>query len=150
MITVPGATLGDIQVVTSHSNPLGQSRRFLERCLPGATQLAALSTAAAVQEVMEKGDRSRAAIGTLSAANLFQAQILAHDIQDVQTNVTRFVVLGQEDPRPSGDDKTSIAFLLTKDVPGALFRALKPLAEHTIQMTKIESRPSKNHLGEYV
>lgn len=150
LITVPGATLNDIQVVTSHSNPLGQSRRFLERCLPGATQVAALSTAAAVQQVMEQGDRTRAAIGTLSASNLFQGQILAHDIQDVQTNVTRFVVLGQHDPPPSGDDKTSIAFLLKQDVPGALFRALKPLAEHTIQMTKIESRPSKSHLGEYV
>jgi prephenate dehydratase len=150
LITVPGATLGNIRVITSHSNPLGQSRRFLDRCLPGATQVASLSTAAAVQEVMEAGDSSRAAIGTLSAANLFGGQILAHDIQDVQTNVTRFVVLGQEDPPPSGDDKTSIAFLLKKDVPGALFRALKPLAEHTIQMTKIESRPSKSHLGEYV
>lgn len=150
LITVPGATLSDIRVVSSHSNPLGQSRRFLERCLPAATQVAALSTAAAVQEMMEAGDPSRAAIGTLSAAELFAGQILAHDIQDVRTNVTRFVVLGRDDPPPSGDDKTSIAFLLKRDVPGALFKMMKPLAERDIQMTKVESRPSKSHLGDYI
>jgi prephenate dehydratase len=150
LITVPGATLNDLQVVASHSNPLGQSRRFLERCLPAATQVASLSTAAAVQEMMEAGDRARAAIGTLSAASLFGGQILAHDIQDVQTNVTRFVVLARDDPSPSGDDKTSIAFLLKRDVPGALFKVMRPLAEREIQMTKVESRPSKSHLGDYI
>lgn len=150
LITVPGTTLTDIKIISSHSNPLGQSRRFLERCLPNATQVAALSTAAAVQEVMETGDHSWAAIGTQSAATLFKGQILAHDIQDVQTNVTRFVVLGAEDPPPSGDDKTSIAFLLSADVPGALFKVLRPLAENRIQMTKLENRPSKNRLGDYV
>jgi prephenate dehydratase len=150
LITLPGASLGDIRVISSHSNPLGQSRQFLERCLPNATQNASLSTAQAVKDVMDGGDPSRAAIGTLSAATLFGAQILAHDIQDVQTNVTRFVVLGMNDPEPTGDDKTSIAFLLKKDVPGALFKVMKPLAEHAIQMTKVESRPSKSRLGDYI
>jgi prephenate dehydratase len=112
LITVPGATLGDIKVVASHSNPLGQSRRFLERCLPQATQIASLSTAVAVRDVMEAGDPSRAAIGTLSAATMFGGQILARDIQDVQTNVTRFVALAASRSEPTGDDKTSIAFLL--------------------------------------
>jgi prephenate dehydratase len=150
LITVPGATLGDIKVVTSHSNPLGQSRRFLERCLPQATQIAALSTAAAVQDVIETGDHSRAAIGTRSAADLFGGQILAHDIQDLQTNVTRFVALGQSDPPPTGDDKTSIAFLLKSNIPGALHRALAPFAAENIQLTKLESRPSKIEMLEYV
>ena len=85
LITVPGATLNDISVISSHSRPAGQSRRFLERCLPKATQIASLSTAAAVQEVMEAGDRSRAAIGTLSAATMFGGQILAHDVQTTTT-----------------------------------------------------------------
>ena len=150
LITVPGATLADIKVVSSHSNPLGQSRRFLERCLPNATLLASLSTAAAVQEMIEVGDPSRAAIGTHSATTLFGGQILAHDIQDSMTNVTRFVVLGTEDPAPTGDDKTSICFLFKQDVPGALFNAMRPLAERNIQLTKLESRPSKSHLGDYV
>ena len=140
LITVPGATLGDIKVVASHSNPLGQSRRFLEWCLPQATQIASLSTAVAVREVMEAGDPSRAAIGTLSAATMFGGQILAHDIQDAQTNVTRFVVLAASKAEPTGDDKTSIAFLLKANVPGALFRVLRPFADAGIQLTKLESR----------
>jgi prephenate dehydratase len=150
LITVPGATLSDIAVISSHSNPLGQSRRFLERCLPKATQIAALSTAAAVQEVMEAGDSSRAAIGTLSAATMFGGQILAHDIQDLQTNVTRFVVLAGARAEPTGDDKTSIAFLLKANVPGALFRVLRPFADAGIQLTKLESRPSRTEILEYV
>jgi hypothetical protein len=81
LITPPGATLTDIKVVSSHPNPLGQSRRFLERILPRAEQVAALSTAAAVEEVVASGDYGRAAIGTESAAALFGGRILAHDIQ---------------------------------------------------------------------
>ena len=150
LITVPGASLSDITVITSHANPLGQSRRFLERCLPKATQVAALSTAAAVQEMMEKGDPTRAAIGTLSAATMFGGQILARDIQDAQTNVTRFVVVANAKAAPTGDDKTSIAFLLKANVPGALFRVLRPMAEAGVQLTKLESRPSRDQILEYV
>jgi prephenate dehydratase len=150
LITVPGANLSEIKVVSSHPNPLGQSRRFLERCLPKAEKVAALSTALAVEEVVVSGDRSRSAIGTERSAELFGGQILAHDIQDVRTNVTRFVVLGQEDAAPTGDDKTSIAFTIKANIPGALHKILTPLAEEDIQMTKIENRPTKVWLGEYV
>jgi prephenate dehydratase len=144
------ATLGDIKVVSSHPNPLGQSRRFLERCLPKAEKVAALSTALAVEEVVASGDRTRSAIGTERSAELFGGQILAHDIQDVRSNVTRFVVLGQEDAAPTGDDKTSIAFTIKANIPGALHKILTPLADEDIQMTKIENRPTKVWLGEYV
>jgi prephenate dehydratase len=150
LITAPGATLADIKIVSSHPNPLGQSRRFLERCLPKAEKVAALSTALAVEEVVASGDRSRAAIGTERSAALFGGQILAHDIQDVRTNVTRFVVLGQHDAEATGDDKTSIGFTIRANVPGALHKILTPLAEENIQMTKIENRPTKLWLGEYV
>jgi prephenate dehydratase len=150
LIGVPGAAISDIKLVMSHSNPLGQSRRFLERTLPGATPVAALSTAAAVQDVIERGDPSLAAIGTLSAARMFGGQVLARDIQDMQTNVTRFVVLGTAPATPTGDDKTSIAFLLKANVPGAIYRVLRPLAEANIQMTKLESRPSRAEILEYV
>ena len=150
LITPPGATLTDIKVVSSHPNPLGQSRRFLERCLPKAEQVASLSTAAAVEEVVGADDPSRAAIGTESAAALFGGSVLAHDIQDVQTNVTRFVVLGQTDAEPTGDDKTAIAFTVRENVPGALFQVLQPVANERIQLTKVESRPSKQRLGDYV
>jgi len=150
LITPPGATLTDIKVVSSHPNPLGQSRRFLERILPRAEQVAALSTAAAVEEVIASGDYSRAAIGTESAAALFGGRILAHDIQDLQSNVTRFVVLGQTDAEPTGDDKTALAFTVRENIPGALSEVLRPIAEEGIQLSKVESRPSKDRLFEYV
>ena len=91
-----------------------------------------------------------AAIGTARSADLFGGKILAHDIQDVRTNVTRFVVLAQNDAAPTGDDKTSVGFTLQHDVPGALHAALSPFATTNMQMTKLESRPTKAGLGEYV
>jgi prephenate dehydratase len=150
LITTMAATLADIKLVKSHPNPLGQSRRFLERCLPHAQQVAALSTAVAVEEAVAGGDPTVAAIGTERSAALFGGKILAHDVQDVRSNVTRFVILGQTDAAPTGDDKTSIGFTLNKDIPGALHRALTPFGDEVIQLTKLESRPTKATLGEYV
>jgi prephenate dehydratase len=150
LIGLPGTSLGQIRTVASHSNPLGQSRQFLERELPGATQVASMSTAAAVQEVVDLGDPTRAAIGTRNAVDHIGGEILASDIQDVATNVTRFVVIGSGEADATGDDKTSVAFTLPEDVPGSLYRAIRPIAEHELQLTKLESRPSKSHLGNYV
>ena len=150
LITQPDATLADIKIVKSHTNPLGQSRRFLERCLPGAQQVAALSTAVAVEEAIAGGDPAVAAIGTERSAALFGGKILAHDIQDMRNNVTRFVILGKADAAPTGDDKTSLGFTLEKDVPGALHKAMTPFGDEVIQLTKLESRPTKATLGDYV
>ncbi len=150
LITAPGVKLADVRIVTSHPQPFGQCRRFLDRCLPGVEQVAALSTAGAVQDVVASGSTDRAAIGTARAAELYGGEILAHDIQDVHTNVTRFVVLTREDAPPTGDDKTSLAFRVLQDVPGALHTILGELAAENIQMTKIESRPSKGWLGDYM
>jgi prephenate dehydratase len=150
LIGLPGASIGQIKTVASHSNPLGQSRQFLDRTLPGVTQVAALSTAAAVQDVVDERDPSRAAIGTRTAVDQIGGEILAADIQDVATNVTRFVVIAFGEAGRTGDDKTSVAFTLPEDVPGSLYRAIRPIAEHELQLTKLESRPSKSHLGNYV
>ena len=150
LITTPGVRLEDVRIVTSHPQPFGQCRRFLDRCLPGVEQVAALSTAGAVQEVVTSGDDHRAAIGTARAAELYGGTILAHDIQDVHTNVTRFVVLAREDMPPTGDDKTSLAFRVRENVPGALHTILGDLAAERLQMTKIESRPTNGWLGHYV
>lgn len=150
LVTAPGATLNDVTVVTSHPQGLGQCRRFIERCLPAAQQVAALSTAGAVEDVSTSGDLSRAAIGTARAAELYGGAILAHDIQDNRANVTRFVVLAREDAAPTGSDKTSFAFTVKENIPGALHAALSVLAAAGLQMTKIESRPTKGWLGEYV
>jgi prephenate dehydratase len=149
LAVVPGTKLGDIRTVISHTQALGQCRRFLDRCLPGVEQEAALSTAAAVASVMQSGDRSRAAIGTKRAAEIYGAEILASDIQDFENNITRFVVLAPEDAAPTGNDKTSICFSVKANVPGALFTVLEDLAVNEIQMTKVESRPMKSILGAY-
>ena len=150
LVTAPGAGFGDIRVVTSHPQALGQCRRFLERCLPGVEQVAALSTAGAVQETVESGDSHRAAIGTARAAELYGGAILAHDIQDTPANLTRFVALGREDAAPTGDDKTSLGFTIKANVPGALHGILGEFAAERLQLTKVESRPTKGWLGEYV
>jgi prephenate dehydratase len=150
LVTRPGVHLEDVRVVTSHPQALGQCRRFLDRCLPGVEQEAALSTSGAVKDVAEGDDDHRAGIGTARAAELYGGTILAHDIQDVHTNVTRFVVLAREDAPPTGNDKTSLAFRVQENVPGALHAILAELAVENLQMTKIESRPSKGWLGDYV
>jgi prephenate dehydratase len=150
LVTVPGVQLDDVKVVTSHPQGLGQCRRFIERCLPHAEQVAALSTAGAVEEVAKSGDTTRAAIGPARAAELYGGSILAHDIQDNRANVTRFVVLAKEDAAVTGADKTSFAFTVKENVPGALHAILSVLADKGIQMTKIESRPTKAWLGAYV
>jgi prephenate dehydratase len=150
LVTAPGANLSDIKVVTSTPEAIGQCRRFLDRCLPNVEQRAALSTAAAVQEVSSGSDLTIAAIGPKRSAELYSGHVLAHDIQDVHTNVTRFVALAQEDAKPTGKDKTSIGFMVKKNIPGALHEILTAFAEETIQLTKVESRPTKAWLGDYV
>ena len=150
LVGAPGTAFADIKVLTSHPQPFGQCRRFIDRCLPGVEQVAALSTAAAVKETVESGDPTRAAIGPLRATELYGGQVLAHDIQDVHSNVTRFVVLGHEDAAPTGDDKTSVGFTSASNVPGSLHAVLSEFAAANLQLTKIESRPTKGWLGEYV
>jgi prephenate dehydratase len=150
LVTRPGVSLTEIRVVTSHPQALGQCRRFLERCLPGVEQVAALSTSAAVQEAAQALDGHKAGIGTARAAELYGGSILAHDIQDVRANLTRFVVLQPEDAAPTGDDKTSVGFTIRANVPGALHTILGEFAAERLQLTKVESRPTKGWLGDYV
>jgi prephenate dehydratase len=146
---VPDAAITDIRTVHSHPQALGQCRKFLERCLPSAHQTAALSTAASVEDVVKGGDKSVAGIGTARAAELYGATVLARNIEDNHQNVTRFVALAERDHPPTGNDKTSLTVTVRSNVPGSLHAVLEELAADQIQMTKLESRPAKNVLGEY-
>jgi prephenate dehydratase len=132
----------------SHPSALAQCRAFLERELPGTRLEAALSTAGAVEAAMKRP--GAAAIGTRRAAELQGAPILAAAIQDVAHNKTRFWVLGREDAPAGGDDKTSIAFTVAHDRPGTLLGVLRELADRAINLTRIESRPSREDLGIYI
>jgi len=149
LVVVPGTKLEQIKSVTSHPQPFGQCRRFLERCLPNVDKVAALSMAAAVSTVLEAGEPSQAAIGTLRAAELYGGEVLARDIQDNRSNVTRFFLLARHDAEPTGFDLTSFCFNVKQNVPGAVHDVLTELATSNIQMTKIESRPTKSVLGDY-
>lgn len=150
LVTVPGATLDGMTTVISHPQGLAQCRKFLDRFLSGAEQVAWLSTAGAVREVVEGGDPTKAAIGPRRAQELYGGQILARDIQDIRGNLTRFVALAREDAPPTGNDKTSIGFTVKENVPGILFKVFQPFADRNIQLTKIESRPIRGRLGLYV
>ena len=136
-----------VEVIFSHPQALGQCRRFIQKHYPDAQVEAALSTAFAVKEMLEQP--GAAAIGTERAALLYGASILARDIQDDNSNTTRFVLVAARDADPTGDDKTSLAFS-TRDESGALVRALEEFATRGINLTKIESRPAKERLGVYV
>jgi prephenate dehydratase len=148
LIAAPDTRLEDVRVVMSHPAAIPQCRIFLEAHLPRARHEAALSTAAAVQAAVKTP--GAAAIGTRRAAELTGGIILAEAIQDVATNKTRFLVLAREDAEPTGDDKTSIAFTVPHDRPGSLLSVLEELAGRKINMTRIESRPSREDLGIYV
>ena len=149
LLTKPGTEANEIKIVFSHPQALAQCRRFIERCFPKAEVVAALSTAAAVEEMMAH-QAPAAAIGTRRAAELYGAEVLAQNIQDRASNVTRFVVLATTDSAPSGLDKTSMCFTTAEDRPGALCDVLKEFAERNINLVKIESRPTKESLGKYI
>ena len=144
-----GAKTSDIKIIASMPQALAQCRQFIEQRFPNATLEAALSTAAAVEEMM--GRDNAAAIGNQRAAELYGAEVLAQGIQDRTTNLTRFVILADEDHPPTGDDKTSLAFAFAvEDRPGLLVAALEEFSSRDINLSKIESRPSKERLGVYI
>ena len=148
LIVGPGTRLEDIEVVISHPQALAQCRGYLEANLPKARLEAALSTAGAVAEAVQA--KNAAGIGPRRAAEVHGGVLLAEAIQDVKENKTRFVVVGNEDARPTGADKTSIAFTVPHDSPGTLLGVLRELADRDINLTHIESRPSRQQLGIYV
>ena len=148
LIVKPGTRVEDIQTVSSHPQALGQCRRFIERRLPKAQVQAALSTSAAVEQMLSH--EHGAAIATRRAAQLYGAEILAEGIQDSASNETRFVVLAKSDHEPTGHDKTSLCFAFTEDRAGILVGVMQAFSSRGISLAKIESRPSKESLGKYI
>jgi len=139
--------LGDIKKVLAHEQALAQCRRWLAENLPKCETVAVGSNAEAAQHARD--DESCAAIASSDAAEIYGLNILATDIEDDPGNTTRFLVIGKTATAPSGDDKTSLLVSSTNR-PGALHRLLTPLAEGGVSMSRIESRPSRKGLWEYV
>ena len=149
LLVKQGTEAGSVKVLYAHPQALGQCRNVIERCFPKVNVVAALSNAAAVEEMMVS-THPAAAIGTRRAAEIYDAEILARGIQDKAPNVTRFVVLALTDHPPTGSDKTSLCFSFADDRPGVLCEVLQKFAERNINLAKIESRPSKESLGRYI
>jgi prephenate dehydratase len=144
----PGTRLDDVDVVLSHPNPLGQSRMWLTRKLPSAVTRVANSTAEAAQEVARSKKAGLAAIANPSALERYGLEILATEIED-HPSETRFVVVGHGIPARTGHDKTSVVCFQRVDRPGSLLAILQEFAARAINLTKLESRPTKQGLGEY-
>ena len=137
----------DAEAVYSHPQSLGQCRRWLEQNLPNARREPVSSNAEAARIVREK--TGSVAIAGTEAALLYGLEILCPTIEDEPGNTTRFLIIGSQNVAPSGEDKTSL-LLATRNVAGSLHRLLEPLADHGISMTRIESRPSRRGIWEYV
>lgn len=141
--------LEDVRKVLSHPQPLGQCARFLRERLPHAVLEATRSTTDAAARVAA-GEAQAAAIGSRAAAPRYGLSILAEDIQDADENLTRFVLMAREDEAPTGSDRTSIAFTLPRDRPGGLYDVLGEFKSRGLNLSKIESRPTRQEIGHYI
>ncbi|MDX8404721.1 MAG: prephenate dehydratase, partial [Mariprofundus sp.] len=150
-------SLADIDVVMSHPQPLGQCRSWLAEHLPDAQMMEASSTVRAAQIVDEAKAsasptldwRRCAVIGPYSIVDKAGLPLLQRNIEDFHDNTTRFFVIGQHDSPASGLDKTSLVMSI-RDEPGALHHLIASFAGRGIGLTRIESRPSKKKLWQYV
>jgi chorismate mutase/prephenate dehydratase len=138
----------DIKKIVSHPQSLGQCREWLALHLSDLPVMEVSSNAQASE--LARKDSHIAAIAGRSAARRYKLRIVAGDIQDQADNFTRFFVIG-DDPiaKPSGDDKTSLLLSVAHE-SGALFRVLKPFADHHVSLCSIESRPLKGRQWEYL
>lgn len=139
----PNTRREEIKTIVSHPHALAQCRRFISEKFPGVRLQRHESTTAAMKEA--RNLPACAAIGPKESAELYGLRILEEDIQDFRSQ-TRFIVVSQKE---GSGKKTSIIFTV-KDEPGALYKVLKEFADRNINLTKIESRPSKRKLGEYL
>lgn len=139
--------LDEVKKVYSHQQSLAQCRGWLDRNLPHAERIALGSNAEAARVAAE--EPAAAAIAGEAAAEIYGMSALVHNVEDEPDNTTRFLVIGTQETGPSGRDKTSL-LLSCRNKAGGLHALLTPLAQHGISMTRIESRPSRAGLWDYV
>jgi prephenate dehydratase len=153
LIARPGIALTDIQTVVSHPQALGQSRRWLGEHLRGSGTLPSNSTSEGVRQATADETGRLAAIGTALAAEIFGGEIVASQIEDHFGNQTRFVLIGNK-PLPTLRDtsgyKTSLALFMKEDRAGTLLMILEEFAYADVNLSKIQSRPTKRALGDYM
>jgi chorismate mutase/prephenate dehydratase len=136
-----------VQKVYAHAQSLAQCRYWLDKHLPQAERIPVSSNAEAAR--LASLDACSAAIGSRQAAPIYGLQMAQESIEDNPNNTTRFLIIGDQTVSPSGNDRTSL-LVSTRNQPGSLYHLLKPLAENGVDMTRIESRPSKTTNWEYL
>ena len=148
LLCLPGQQLGDIKRVISHPQALAQSDVYLREL--GVEIVATYDTAGSAKMIREENMQGVAAVASAGAAELYELEILASGIQTIKDNYTRFIVLSREPaPRANGDAKTMLV-MATAHQPGSLYKCLGVLAAHNINVLKLESRPSRQRIWEYV
>jgi chorismate mutase/prephenate dehydratase len=138
----------DVRSVVSHPQPLAQCRGWLDRHLAGLPRVEAPSTSDAAQQAARED--SIAAIGSALAADVYGLEVVENAIEDRRDNTTRFLLLGRDQPEPSGNDLTSLVFTLRKDESGALHRLLDPFARCGVNLTSLQLRPLAGKPWEYL
>jgi chorismate mutase/prephenate dehydratase len=146
LIASPEAQLGSIKRVYSHPQALAQCRAFLKHL--DCELIPTYNTAASVKMIKEQGITDGGAVASARAAEIYGMKVIAKEIEDNPNNFTRFFILSKQDSPPSGEDKTSIVFSV-KHKPGTLYEFLRELAGRNINLTKIESRPTRQKPWEY-
>ncbi len=148
LLGLPGQQLSDIKRVISHPQALAQSETFLREL--GVETVATYDTAGSAKMVRNEHMEDVAAIASIAAAKIYELDILAHDIQTIKDNYTRFIALGREPAlRREGPAKTMLV-MATSHQPGSLYKCLGLLAAKEINLIKLESRPSRQRAWEYV
>lgn len=147
----PGTKLDDILMFTTHPHAYAQCRDWLANALPNAHYAAALSTAAGAEDVADPASRFQAAIAPKLAAEHYGLDVIAEDIGDNEAAHTRFVLIAktQKPAPPTGADCTTLTIFIRQDHAGALLEILTEFAVRGINLTRIESRPTKKQLGDY-
>ncbi|MBM3396502.1 MAG: prephenate dehydratase, partial [Betaproteobacteria bacterium] len=136
-----------VKRILGHAQSLAQCHEWITQNFPQAERVAVVSNAEAARQAAQ--DATAASLGSRAAAPLFGLQVLAENIEDQPNNTTRFVVLADRDAAPSGRDKTSL-IMSGRNQPGTMHALLTPFARHGVSMTRLESRPSRAGLWEYL
>ena len=139
----------NIKTLYSHPKVFGQCRNWILRNFPKDDLVEVSSTTKAAKLAYENADQGAAALGGKLAAELHQLDMLEESIQDRATNTTRFLIIGEKTCPATGNDRTSILFSV-RDQPGSLVKALQAFDKLHVNMSKIESRPSKQRDWEYI
>ncbi len=150
LLARPGVTIGNVERVRSHPVAHAQCRNYFAQNLPNARFEATNSTAEAARDLTDSGDLVTAAIAPLRAAEVYGLEVLENGLADRPDNQTRFVLVAADRiTPPTGHDKTSLVVYQRSDVPGSLIGILQEFAARAINLTSLQSRPTKSNLGQY-